>query len=68
MQNRELQERQEMALFENDLALEFLERGKPDKLKNYLKMNNRRLRNGMTAEEIDAVKTRAREAYEEWDV
>ena len=67
MQNRELQERQELALFENSLAQEFLERGKPEKLAKYLKMSDKRLRSGMTAEEIDAVKKRAKEAYEDLD-
>ncbi|MCL2224132.1 MAG: hypothetical protein FWB96_04085 [Defluviitaleaceae bacterium] len=68
MQNRELQERQELALFENSLAQEFLAKGQHEKLSRYLKMTDKRLRSGMTAEEIDAVKKRAKEAYEDWDV
>ena len=67
MQNRELQERQEMALFETNVALAYLEKGKPEKLVRYLKMCDKRLSNGMTADEIDAVKKRAKEAYEDME-
>lgn len=66
MQNKELSERQEMALFENNLAQAFLANGKIESLAMYLKVSDKKLRSGMTAEEIDAVKSRADEAYKDW--
>ena len=55
MQNRELQERQEQALFDNRLSQVFLENGKPLELARLLQANEFRLSSGMSAEEIDAV-------------
>ena len=63
MQSRELQERQEQALFDNRLAQEFLAKGKAQELMKILEANEFRLSSGMTAEEIDAVTKRAEEAY-----
>jgi len=64
MQTKELQERQEQALFDNELSLRYLSNGKTKDLAKYLKMQALRLRSGMTAEEIDAVIKRAAEAFE----
>lgn len=66
MHNKELSERQEMALFENNLAQAFLKNGKTESLAMYLKVSDKRLKSGMTADEIDAVKNRADEAYRNW--
>ncbi|MCL2357452.1 MAG: hypothetical protein FWC70_09935 [Defluviitaleaceae bacterium] len=63
MQNREFQKVAEDALFDNRLAQEFLENGKAAELADYLSGSELRLRSGMTAEEIDAVETRAKQAY-----
>jgi len=62
MQTKELQERQEQALFDNRLAQEFLAKGKSQELAKILQANEFRLCSGMTAEEIDAVIKRASEA------
>jgi len=63
MQGKELQERQEQALFDNRLAQELLKNDKPKELASYLGLAELRLQSGMTAEEIDAVSKRAEEAY-----
>ncbi|MCL2356742.1 MAG: hypothetical protein FWC70_06245 [Defluviitaleaceae bacterium] len=68
MQNREMQKMQEEALFENRLAQELLRKGKTQKLASVLEMNEMKLHSGMTAEEIDAVKKRAENAFKSIDV
>ena len=68
MQNREFQKVAEDALFDNQLAQEFLKNGKASKLAEYLRGNEMRLHSGMTAEEIDAVKKRAADAYKNLNV
>jgi hypothetical protein len=60
---REMQKQQEEALFDNQLSLQYLSKGKPQDLETYLKMQTLRLQSGMTAEEIDAVTKRAEQAF-----
>jgi hypothetical protein len=64
--NKEMQKFLEDALYDNRLTQMFLD-NKPNALPFILKMNETRLRNGMTADEIDAVEKRAREAFESHD-
>jgi len=49
-------------LFDNYLAEEFLKDGKHSALLMHMGLNAMRLQSGMTAEEVDAVKKRAKEA------
>ncbi|MCL2356530.1 MAG: hypothetical protein FWC70_05120 [Defluviitaleaceae bacterium] len=60
---REMKKQQEEMLFDNILSREFLAHDKPKDLALHLEMSAFRLQSGMTAEEIDAVTTRAKEAY-----
>jgi hypothetical protein len=60
---REMKKQQEEVLFENVLAQEFLANNKAQELASHLGMTELRLQSGMTAEEIDAVTKRAKEAY-----
>ncbi|MCL2216513.1 MAG: hypothetical protein FWB91_05775 [Defluviitaleaceae bacterium] len=59
---REKREAQELAYYENQYAQAMLDAGKLDEYKNYLKTIQHRLKCGMTADEIDAVQKRAKEA------
>jgi len=61
--SRELQKQQEEVFYDNQLALQYLQEGKYDELIIYLGMQAKRLQNGMTADEIDAVRKRAQEAF-----
>lgn len=60
---RELQERQEQALFDNKLSQQYLLDGKAEQLAAYLETQEQRLQSGMSSEEIDAVTKRAERAY-----
>ena len=62
--SREVQKQQEELFYDNQLTLQYLTNGKTEKLMIYLGMQAKRLQNGMTADEIDAVKKRAEEAFE----
>jgi hypothetical protein len=64
MQTRELQERQEQALFDNRIAQAFMAKGKAQEFVRFLEASELRLCSGMSAEEIDAVIKRANEACE----
>lgn len=64
MYPREQQKISEDALFENRLAQEFLNNGKAKELSVYLSGSEMKLHSGMTAEEINAITTRAKQAYE----
>jgi len=60
---REIKKQQEESLFDNRLAREFLLSGKIADLQYFLEMSGLRLKSGMTAEEIEAVEKRVKEAY-----
>jgi len=68
MQNREMQKVQEEQLFDNILSREFLENGKTEALNSHLEMTSLRLKSGMTADEIEAVTARAKEAYRAYKI
>jgi hypothetical protein len=55
---------QEDSFYDNQLLLECFQNGKPEEGLKYLNLQSKRLQNGMTAEEIDAVKQRAQEAFD----
>ena len=59
---REKREAQELALYENYFAQEMIKKGKMDKYQVYLIAMNERGKNGMTADEIEAVQKRAQNA------
>jgi len=59
---RDKREAQELAYYENQYAQEMLDAGKLEEYRNYLRTSQHRLKCGMTADEIDAVKERAKEA------
>ena len=61
---RELQKQQEDQLYDNKLSQQYLKKGQASELEIYLEMQEQRLQNGMTAEEIDAVTKRAERAFE----
>ena len=60
---REMKEKQEEQYFDNCLSQEYLKNGKAAELSKYLEMASFRLKSGMSADEIDAVHERARQAY-----
>ena len=62
MNDREKREAQENSLYETHLAKTVLEAGKTDALAMYLAMTFERGKNGMTEDEVDAVKKRAETA------
>ena len=59
---REKREAQELALYENFFAQEMIKKGKMEQYKTYLIAMNERGKNGMTADEIEAVQKRAQNA------
>jgi hypothetical protein len=59
---REMKQVQEDRLYENIFAQELINAGKVDSLKSYLMMMGEKSKNGMTADEIDAVHERAKKA------
>jgi hypothetical protein len=59
---REMKEKQEDRLFEYYFAQEILNSGKPEIYKAYTITMSEKAKNGMSAEEIDAVKERAKNA------
>jgi len=59
---RETKEKQEDRLYEYFFAQEILNKGKPEIYKAYAVTMSEKAKNGMTADEIDAVKERARNA------
>ena len=59
---REIKEKQEDRLYEYYFAQEILNKGTPDIYKAYTETMSEKAKSGMTAEEIDAVKERARNA------
>lgn len=63
MQSKEMTKMPEDALFDNKLAQEFISAKNPQSYASYLKAAEMRLCSGMTAEEIDAVTKRARDAF-----
>jgi hypothetical protein len=67
MQGKELTERLESAMFENNMAQGLLETGQYESLKMYLKTRELSMQSGMTAEEIGLVKTRVQEALKTWN-
>lgn len=62
MTDRELRQVQEDRLYENLVAQTLLKKGKSLNLEQYLAMTEEKAQNGMTAEEIDAVKERVKRA------
>ena len=62
---REKREVQENAYYENRYAKAMLTAGKLDEYLHYLNTTHHKLKNGMTAAEIDAVQKRAEEAANE---
>jgi len=60
---RELQKQQEESLFDNVYAQQYVRAGKTKKLQAHLGAQEKRLQSGMTAEEIEAVTKRAKEAF-----
>jgi hypothetical protein len=64
---REMKEKQEERLYENFFAQEMLRTNKYSGYQQYLKVSSNRVKSGMTAEEIDAVKQRAIESANEYD-
>jgi len=64
---REMREKQEERLYENFFAQEMLAANKHNDYKQYLKVSSQRVKSGMTAEEIDAVKQRAIESAKEYN-
>jgi len=65
MTDREIRSVQEDRLYENIFALEMLNTGKTDHLKTYLIMMGEKAKNGMTSDEVDAVRERAKNAANE---
>lgn len=59
---REMKEKQEDRLYEYYFAQEILNKGKPDIYKAYAVTMSEKAKNGMTADEVDAVKERAKNA------
>jgi len=59
---REIKEKQEDRLFENEFSQGMLRANKISEYKRYLQVTNAKTKSGMTAEEIDAVRKRAEEA------
>jgi len=62
MYEREKREVQENAFYENQYAQAMLSAGRVDEYLNYLKVNQHKLKSGMTVTEIEAVQKRAEEA------
>ena len=62
MCDREKREILENTLYENLFAEKMLKAGKVDEYLHYLKLMQPKCKNGMTSDEIDAVKQRAEEA------
>ena len=62
MQDRELRKVQQESLFDNLLSIELLNKNKTDALKVQLKVANKRLKSGMSPDEIEATEARAKEA------
>lgn len=59
---REMKEKQEDRLYEYYFAQEILNMGKPEIYKSYTITMSEKAKNGMTADEVDAVKERAKTA------
>ena len=59
---REIKEKQEDRLFENEFSQGMLRANKISEYKRYLQVTNAKTKSGMTAEEIDAVRKRAEES------
>ena len=64
---REMKEKQEERLYENYFAQEMLKANKYNGYQQYLKVSSNRVKSGMSAEEIDAVKQRAVESAKEYE-
>ncbi|MCL2223864.1 MAG: hypothetical protein FWB96_02725 [Defluviitaleaceae bacterium] len=63
---REMKKWQEDSLFENIFAQEMLAANKLNGYMQYLAVTNAKAMNGMTADEIDAVKKRAEETAKKY--
>ena len=66
MTEREMKKVQEDGLFENFVAQEFVKAGKAQSLQSYLEVGAERSKNGMSNDEIDAVRQRAVTAFNAW--
>jgi hypothetical protein len=65
MYEREMRQVQEDRLYEIYFAQEMLDAGKLKTYRSYIGMMGEKAKNGMTADEIDAVKERVKKAVKE---
>jgi len=66
MNDREMRQTQEDRLYEIHFAEEMLKADKTAQFQKYLAIMRQKAKNGMTADEVDTVIKRAKDAASEW--